>query len=181
MNVVLRRMRQEDAEAISCQLQNPLVRQYLRDRLPDPYTVEDARRYIRLCADSFPEECVIEADGQLAGIIDITRQSDVYRINAEIGYWLGYEYWGKGIATEAIRQMTNAAFRLEGIERVFGAVFSTNAASARALEKNAYRKEAHHKNAAIKQGLIQDYDVFAITKEEWMQRRSAGEKQNEKH
>ncbi len=39
-------------------------------------------------------------DNRLAGSIGIVSKTDIYRKNAEIGYFLGEEFWGKGIATE---------------------------------------------------------------------------------
>ncbi|HPQ35857.1 MAG TPA: GNAT family protein, partial [Tenuifilaceae bacterium] len=89
-------------------------------------------------------------------------KDDVYKLNGEIGYWLGVEYHGKGIATQAIAQIVDIAFSEYKLLRVYAEVFANNPASARVLEKNGFTLEAIFKKSIVKDGKILDSMVFAI-------------------
>ena len=64
--------------------------------------------------------------------------TDVERVSAEIGYWLGEPFWGRGIATEALVALTDHAIATHGLTRVFAVPFAWNTASCRVLEKAGY-------------------------------------------
>ncbi len=82
----------------------------------------------------------------LAGGISIMPKEDIYRCSAEIGYWIGEPYWGKGIATEAIRQMVDITWeRYPEVVRIYAEVFPGNIGSVRALEKNGFELECVQK------------------------------------
>ncbi len=132
---------------------------------PSPYTPRDADAWIRLNAERDPKaDFAIVADGQLAGGIGFHRLSDVHRIGAEIGYWLGERFWGRGIATAACRKLTDFAFEQHGFRRIEAAVFAPNVASCRVLEKCGYVCEGVMKNAVIKRGNIWDAHLYAATR-----------------
>ena len=83
----------------------------------------------------------IEVDGALAGGIGYTRRTDVERIGAEVGYWLGRAFWGRGIATAALRLLTAHAFAADPeLRRLWAVPFARNVASARVLEKAGYTR-----------------------------------------
>ena len=90
-------------------------------------------------------------------------QSDVYRINAEIGYWIGEQYWRNGYATEAVKQLVALAFNQLGINRIYVDVFEYNVASMRVLEKIGFEKEAIIKLSVIKEGRIFNEYIYSIT------------------
>src|SRR3954467_13642863 len=76
----------------------------LRDRFPSPYTRGDARAWIRGVNGQSPVcHFAIACDGALAGGIGILLQEDVHTGTAEIGYWLGKPFWGRGLMTEALQ------------------------------------------------------------------------------
>jgi RimJ/RimL family protein N-acetyltransferase len=100
-------------------------------------------------------------DGKLAGGISIMPKEDIYRCSAEIGYWIGEPYWGRGIASEAIRQILEIAWeKYPEVVRLFAEVFPGNIGSARALEKNGFTVESVRKNSCIKNGVIGDDMVY---------------------
>jgi RimJ/RimL family protein N-acetyltransferase len=86
---------------------------------------------------------------------------DIERIGAEIGYWLGEAYWGRGIMTDVVRLTTDYAFTELGLERVFAVPFTTNVASCRVLEKAGYLREGTLRRSAIKDGRILDQFIYA--------------------
>jgi RimJ/RimL family protein N-acetyltransferase len=96
----------------------------------------------------------------LVGSIGVTLRDDVYRKTAEIGYFIGEEYWGKGIATEALRQMLLHVQKNFDVVRIFAEVFEYNKASMKALEKNGFYLECVRKKAAIKNNVILDDYVW---------------------
>ncbi len=129
----------------------------LRDYIPFPYTEKDAESFIRLNLKENPQQNFgIAFDNELCGVIGLIPQKDVYRKSAEIGYWLGEPFWGKGIATEAVRQITEYGFARLGIIRIYSGVFDYNIASMKVLEKNGFKKEGIFRNAIIKNGKVFD-------------------------
>jgi len=104
---------------------------------------------------------------QAVGGIGIIPGGDIHRVSAEIGYWLGEEHWGRGIATAALRGMTRYALsELAILNRLFATVDADHAASIRVLEKAGYRCEAKLLGSAIKRGTIVDQLLYAITRAE---------------
>jgi len=65
----------------------------------------------------------IEIDGQAVGGIGIYPKADIQKKNAEIAYWLAESFWGKGIMTSVIKQMTDFAFKTYPVERIFCPTF----------------------------------------------------------
>ena len=106
----------------------------------------------------------IEVDGDACGGIGIEMHTDIERVSAEIGYWLGESCWGRGIATEALGAVTAQAFRRYPLTRIYAVPFADHAASVRVLEKAGYLREGHMKQSAIKNGEIRDQLMFAAYK-----------------
>ena len=80
----------------------------------------------------------IEVDGEAAGGIGIEQLTDVERVSAEIGYWLGEAHWGKGVMTEALIAVTADVFQRFDLLRIFALPFADNIGSIRVLEKAGY-------------------------------------------
>jgi ribosomal-protein-alanine N-acetyltransferase len=135
----------------------------VRDRFPHPYSEAGARQWIALrAADAGnPHQFAIEFEGGAIGGIGIEFFTDVHRLTAEIGYWLGEPFWGRGFATIALRAMTEYAFATFDLRRIQAMVFEWNPASSRVLEKAGYRLEARLRNYIIKDGRIGDALMYA--------------------
>ena len=104
MKVVLREWKKSDSTALAKIANNKKIWDNVRDRLPYPYTEQDAKEWLALVKkQKIVTTFCVEADGELAGSIGFTLKEDVYRKSAEIGYFIGENFWGQGIATEAIR------------------------------------------------------------------------------
>jgi len=138
---------------------------HLRDRFPYPYEMEGARAFLGWIAKQpSPTVWAIEVDGEAAGGIGIELHTDVERVSAEIGYWLGESVWGRGIATEALKAVTMEAFKRFDITRIYAVPFADHAASIRVLEKAGYVREGHLRRSAIKDGQIRDQLLLAAYK-----------------
>lgn len=161
---ILRPFRITDKKSLTKHANNKKISDNLRDRFPYPYTEEDAEWFINfVLADNDPvKNFVIEINGEAAGAIGITPDEDVFRLNAEIGYWLGEEYWGKGIMTAVIKATVKHVFENLGIKRIYATPFATTIGSIKALEKAGFKKEATIKNGAIKNNKILDYYIYSI-------------------
>lgn len=145
------------AEKFAVIRNNPNVLDNGYDKTPNPFTKQDAIDFINIQIDKSPSQrFLIFLDNELAGEIGINIKNDVFRLNAEIGYFIAEPFWGKGIATEAIRLMTEYTFNNFSVIRIVAGVFEYNKASMRALEKNGYILESIHKKAVIKNDKIID-------------------------
>lgn len=160
----LRAWQEEDKQELQRIANNSNVSRFLRERFPHPYTRNDAERWITLNVMGLQEtHFCIEYDGRPAGGIGIDLQQDIHRYTAEMGYWLGEEYWNKGIMTAAIRSATPHFMQKFGLKRIFATVFSANAASVKALQKAGFRLEGTLRNYACKDGEDIDGLLFAYT------------------
>ena len=147
------------AEAFAQMRNNPNVLENGYDKTPNPFTKKDAIDFINIQLDkNSPQRFLIFYDNELAGEIGINIQDDVHRLCAEIGYFIAEPFWGKGLATEAIKKMTEYTFVTFDIVKIIAGVFDFNKASMKALEKNGYYLESIRKKSVIKKGqIIDDY------------------------
>ena len=164
----LRPLRPADAPSLARHANDRDVWLNLRDRFPHPYTERDAAAYVAHVADRTPTRSfAIEVDGEAAGSISLHPGRDVERVSAEIGYWVGRRYWGRGIVTDAVRLATTHAFATLGLRRVFAVPFATNAASHRVLEKAGYVREGTLRHSAVKDGMLLDQLLWAAYDDRW--------------
>jgi RimJ/RimL family protein N-acetyltransferase len=155
-----------DREAIVRQANNRNVWINLRDRFPHPYTHADARNWLECVVGITPETSFAIAVGDEAvGGIGFTIQHDVAHRSAEIGYWLGEEFWGRGIATEALIAVTDYAFKNYDVCRLYAHVFDWNPASTRVLEKAGYEFEGRLKKSVTKAGQTIDQLMYALVRD----------------
>ncbi|WP_296381445.1 GNAT family protein [Winogradskyella sp.] len=129
------------------------------DKTPNPYTEKDAIEFITKEIGKKPaERFLIYWNNEVAGEIGITIKEDVFRLNAEIGYFISKKFWRKGLATQAVKKMTDYTFKHFDVVRLVAGVFDFNKSSMKVLEKNDYYLESIRKNAVIKNGkIIDDY------------------------
>lgn len=158
----IRSFRADDVGALVRHADNPRVAEHLRDRFPHPYTKRDALEWLAVATRQDPEtNFAIAVDDELVGTVGLQLGEDVYRHSAEIGYWLGEACWGRGIATEAVRVLTEWGFSRIGLLRIHALVFEANPASIRVLEKAGFELEGRMRNAVVKSGRVMDQLLFA--------------------
>ncbi|MGR9053702.1 MAG: GNAT family N-acetyltransferase [Gammaproteobacteria bacterium] len=140
---------------------NKNVSRYLIDTFPYPYTWEYAIWWVRVgCKSGGSLNQVIEYRGEFAGGIGLTPQHGWKRHTAEIGYWLGEPYWGKGIASEALNLFCGFVFSEMQFRKLFAQVMASNASSIRVLEKCGFEQEGILKSEVIKDGQYFDMHHF---------------------
>jgi len=161
--VKLREYNMSDSTRLVLLAHNINVSRYLIYTFPYPYTSEDADWWISTGVhENGAVNKVIEYRGEFVGGIGILPQTGWRSHIAEIGYWIGEPYWGLGIATEALRQMSEFAFLELKYKKLFGPVLEPNRASMRVLEKNNYLLEG-----ILKQEVVRDnrfFDVYHYAK-----------------
>ena len=96
------------------------------------------------------------------------RGTDVERFSAEIGYWLGQQYWGRGIVTEALKLVTEYAFQTQNLLRLFALPFANNTGSIRVLEKAGYEREGLLRRSSVKFGEPRDQLLYSRINPSWM-------------
>ena len=155
----------KDRESIAHHANNRNVWINLRDRFPHPYTLSDAKSWLESVINRLPETnfAIATVDDEAVGGIGFILQQDVAYRSAEIGYWLGEDYWGRGLATESVKVVTEYAFAHHEICRIYAHVFEWNLASARVLEKAGYLLEGRLKKSVTKDGQTIDQLMYAIT------------------
>jgi RimJ/RimL family protein N-acetyltransferase len=158
----VRSWRESDAASLALHANNRKIWRNMSDAFPHPYTAADARAFLRSAMARAPESWLAIAVGdQAVGGIGFTPRDDVQRVSAEVGYWLGEAFWGRGIVSEALRAVTGYAVQTHPLTRVFAAPFEWNAASFRVLEKAGYAREARLRRSAIKDGRVIDQVLYA--------------------
>jgi len=166
----VRPWRAGDAGSLVKYANNPNIARNLRDRFPHPYTLRDAKAFIHSTTSTRPHvSFAIVVDGEAGGGIGISAGSDVERFSAEIGYWLGEPFWGRGIASEAVRLVSAYAFDTCGLLRLYALPFAENRQSIRVLEKAGYTQEAILRSSAVKDGAIRDQALYALVNPQWRQ------------
>lgn len=165
--ILLRPWSIRDAAKLAIIANNKSIADNLRDGFPNPYTLDDAINWLTMILPvNFPPRFfAIVVEEVLAGSIGIVTKTDIYRKNFEIGYFLAVDYWGKGIATKAIKAATSYAFKDFDIVRVYAEPFADNDGSRRALEKAGFTLEATLRHNVIKNGLIKDSCIYSVLKE----------------
>jgi [ribosomal protein S5]-alanine N-acetyltransferase len=168
-NVIVRRHSLDDAPALARLANNIKVAQYLRDRFPHPYRLEDAVEWLSKTTTKSTDLvfAICKLDGTYVGNIGLLPLTDVERITYEIGYWLGEEFWGQGIMTDALTCFSKYAFEAHPeLLRLEAGAFGPNIGSQRVLAKAGYTLEGRRRRAAIKNGQVIDLVMYGLLREE---------------
>lgn len=172
----LRPFQQSDLPALVHHAHDDGIARFLTDVFPHPYTEADGQRFLdrvtteqpprvlALIVDEAPSPGV--PDGPI-GAIGVFPQADVFCLSAELGYWVGRRHWGRGLATQAVRQAVDYAFAHWPIARVFARPFGSNHASQRVLEKAGFVLEARFTGTILKRGTVEDELVYAVRRSTW--------------
>ena len=157
----------DDARALARGADNPRVARNLRDRFPHPYTLRDAKKWIRIARGMDPiRHFAIEVDGEAVGGVGFDPLDDIDHRTAEIGYWLAEPFWGRGIATAALEAVSDYAFEALDLVRLQARVYEGNPASMRVLEKTGYVCEARLRRSVTKAGRTIDSFLYARLRDE---------------
>ena len=166
---LLRPYRVEDVPSMVHHANSWKVARNLRDVFPHPYAEKDARDFVALCIqnEGKGQLCrAIDVGGQAVGTISLTVGGDVYRRSGELGYWLGEEFWGRGIMTAAVQRICREGFERFDLVRIYAEPFASNTASRRVLEKAGFTLEGVMRRGVYKDGQVLDYCMYALLRDE---------------
>ena len=169
MKCRIRKWELSDAKDLAVALSNKKVQDNLRDGLPYPYTEQDGKEFISTMLSADENETfafAITVDNMVIGSIGIFRQGNIHRQTAELGYYIAEEYWGKGIMTEAVKQICEYVFANSDIIRIYAEPFAYNIASCRVLEKVGFQYEGTLRSNAVKNGRVIDMEMYSLLKAE---------------
>lgn len=167
MKTVLREWRKDDAQDLVRIIGNKKVQDNLRDGIPYPYRKEDADIFVKEMITAVSGQIypfAITVDGELAGSIAVYRRDNIHFRTGELGYYLGERFWGKGVGTEAVKQICGYIFKYTDIIRIFAEPFAENKASCRVLEKAGFQMEGTLRCNAVKNGKVMDMKLYALIK-----------------
>ena len=165
----IRKWKLSDATDLAMAISNKKIQNNLRDGLPYPYTEQDGANFISDMLSADENETfafAITVDNKVVGSIGVFRQGNIHRLTAELGYYIAEEYWGRGIMTEAVRQICEYVFDKSDIIRIYAEPFAYNIASCRVLEKAGFQCEGTLRNNAVKNGIIIDMKMYSLLKTE---------------
>ena len=167
MNCKIRRWELSDARDLATALSNKKIQDNLRDGLPYPYTEQDGKEFISAMLAANENDTfafAITVNGKVIGSIGAFRQGNIHRQTAELGYYIAEEYWGKGIMTEAVKQLCDYVFSNTDIIRIYAEPFSYNIGSCRVLEKAGFQYEGTLRSNALKNGNVFDMKMYSKLK-----------------
>ena len=154
MKCNIRKWKLSDAKDLAVALSNRKIQDNLRDGLPYPNRENDTFAF------------AITVDNKVVGSIGVFRQENIHRQTAELGYYVAEEYWGRGIMTEAVKQICEYVFCKSDILRIYAEPFAYNAASCRVLEKAGFQYEGTLRSNAVKNGKVIDMKMYSLLKTE---------------
>jgi RimJ/RimL family protein N-acetyltransferase len=143
--------------------------------IPHPYSEAQAREWIatHARAGGTNKESVfaitLKANGQLIGAVGL-RDIDKEHSQAEIGFWVAVDSWGKGYATEASSVALCFGFKELRLNRIYAHHMMRNPASGRVLEKIGMKREGLLRQRVKKWGVFEDVSLLAILREDWLER-----------
>jgi len=159
--IKLRPFNTTDSDLLVSYLNDTRVTQYITAAIAQPYCSDDAQWWINVGSQSEYIKA-IELDGTLIGCISADFGDFEYSRSAELGYWLGQDYWNRGIATQAVKIFTESLFNNTDVARLFVSVVSENKPSIRVLEKNGFSHDGLLKKVSFKNG--QFFDECLLSK-----------------
>lgn len=152
-----------DAASLVKHANNSNIARFMTDGFPHPYTLAAAGAFLGRITQDVPVHILaIDVAGEAVGSIGFFQQADIMRKNAEMGYWLSQQYWGRGIVTEAVKRIIPLAFSTYDIDRLFARPYGNNPASQRVLEKAGFTFETRFEKTIFKNGEYLDELFYAV-------------------
>ncbi|CAH9099626.1 unnamed protein product [Cuscuta europaea] len=130
----------------------------------DTYTSRDqAIDFIKNYAIPHPWLRVICLENRAVGSVSVTPRSGHDSCRGELGYVLAHKYWGKGVATRAVKMVASTIFsEWAHLERLEAFVDVTNKGSQRVLEKSGFLREGVLRKYLILKGRSRDTVVYSL-------------------
>ncbi len=169
--LILRPWEESDAEILYKYAKNPEIGPVAG--WPAHTSVEDSREIIKSVL-SAPETyaVVLKETGEPVGSIGLmigkVSTIPLEESDAEIGYWIGQPFWGKGLIPEAVREIMRYGFETLGLAALWCGYFDGNEKSRRVQEKCGF--QYHHTKEGVPCTLLDEIrteHITCITKEQW--------------
>ena len=141
--------------------------------IPHPYEEGMAETWIGTHQEGFESgksvhfAIIVRENRELAGAISLLIRST--HSHAEMGYWLGVPYWGRGYCTEAVKALLEYGFEGIGLNRIYAEHFKRNPASGRVMQKNGMVYEGCLRQHVRKWGGYEDLLQYGILQAEWQE------------
>ncbi len=165
MNFSLRAWTKNDLHSLVKYADNPKIAAMMSNKYINPYTYEQGEKFIGFATKEKPYRILaIDVVGEAVGAIGVHPGTDIYCKNAELGYWLGEPFWGKGIMTKAVIQMVDYGFQNWDISRIYARPYGTNTGSQKVLEKAGFVLEARLEKTIFKNEVYLDELIYAVRK-----------------
>ncbi len=166
----LRPLRNDDASAIAKLINDYEISKNLA-RVPFPYTIADADEFLGWVKNStlksrFSAICLAATRDQLMGAISYEWNEG--KQNAELGYWLVKDFWGKGLMSEAARAMVNHAFTVANIDVLVSCYFDENPASGKVLLNAGFEAVGTCQQMSKAQAKEVPATSMRLTRERWL-------------
>jgi [ribosomal protein S5]-alanine N-acetyltransferase len=162
--VTLRNWMSGDEKQLAEQGNNPKIAKNLIDTFPNPYTLNEAKKWIKLNKDPKAKNFAIVVNNKIAGGTGYSIKNGDKAHVAVIGYWLGEDYWGRGIGTKVANMIVKHIFKNKKIRRIEAKVYTWNPGSKRVLEKVGFSFEGTLRMNTLKDGKIVDEWSLSIVR-----------------
>lgn len=134
--------------------------------LPYPYTSEHAQIWLDYVQDNENEHVfAVLGDGEFMGVVGLVHEPEHER--AELGYWLGQDFWNMNVMTTAAGMAVAYAFAMLNVQKIYSRCFAPNKASQRVLEKNGFILEGCQRAHHIRLGIVQDVLCYGLLRCEY--------------
>ncbi len=169
--IILRPLRISDAKDIYFNIQEKRIAENT-SLIPWPYRLKDAKNFLKKRQKSYRNKSHFTFGIELRdrkgviGCISLDKVNFEHQ-NAEIGYWLGSKYWGRGIMTEAGKLILNFAFKKLKLHRIYGFSFGDNPASQIIFKNSGFKKEGFLRQAHWRFGRWRDDVCYGLLSKEF--------------
>ena len=166
----LRTLGNSDAYSIYKNAKDREISRYTH--LPYPYKLKYAHDFVSLCQEHYKKktdyELGIESKktGEIIGMIGLIHIDNRHR-SAEVGYWLGNQYWRRGITKEALTLILDFGFNTLELVKIYAKVLHPNLHSIRLLQSAGFRYEGRIRKSVLKEGSWFDELIFALVDEDF--------------
>ncbi len=135
--------------------------------IPHPYPKGRAIEWINtFTKNTYGKNFAITLNNKLIGCISIIQPGqEVYKFKAEVGYWVGFDYWNQGYCTEALKAIIEYAFQEMQLHKIVARHMAINPASGAVMKKAGMIKEGYLIQDAFKNGKFVDMELYGIVKE----------------
>lgn len=169
--LILNRPKKNDLEDFNLQINSSEDFSKNLTSITFPFTQEQTDRWFELCdkgyesGESFRFAIREKNIGKLIGTIGI--HLDQKHHKAELGYWLGKEFWGKGYLTEALKAVIGFGFKGLNLNKIYATHYLYNLGSEKVMQKSGMKLEGLQKQEYLQNGEFLDVKRYSILKEDF--------------